>query len=373
MKSPNISKIIKEDVFFENFEEYFLFMRSIYSPTNSNEMFQKIKNSPEVKAWLKRAEPNVYHELKKISLFSEGQYLAAMKLIHNKNKGKIGLEGFVGYEKQKKYMKERILPVFKVLPSLKDKYKNYNFPSYSGVLLYGPPGCGKSYLAQRMADELDFYFQTHVVERSIEVEGIFDFARKMQNMVIFFDDFENVGEDRMRNYQFKLITSAMLTQMDGCKTNENNLLMAGTNYPWNIDPAMFRPGRFEHLVYLGLPDNKSRLELINYYLKNSPVGDLDTNQLVEKTDMFSCADIKSLCQSAAIVSLQKTFESNDGELVMIDNSIIESILKKSNPSGVDWYKKVKEINFGPFADLFPEMMDEIEKLNSEEHNFKSYI
>lgn len=227
----------------------------------------------------------------------------------------ITFDDVVGMEDVKKLIREYVIDKLKY-PEL---YNKYGIRGGTGLLLFGLPGTGKTTIARAIAHEINapiFVVQVSDVlskwvgESETRIRQLFDKARSYSTAIIFFDDFDALGKERKDDsshaHSNNLIVE-MITQMDGFAQNENNIiLLAATNKPWMIDSALIRPKRFEHHIYVPLPNHEARIMLIRKSLDNISLDDsLDLNQVSELLKGYNGADIKSVVNSVKITALQR--------------------------------------------------------------------
>ncbi len=195
-----------------------------------------------------------------------------------------------------------------------NRFKQVGIEPPKGVLLYGAPGCGKTLLAKAVATEgeMNFIsikgpeiFSKWVGESEKAIREIFRKGRMAAPSVIFIDEVDSIIPRRGAGYSDSGVTSRvisqLLTEMDGLETLQNVMVIAATNRPDILDPAMLRPGRFDRLIYVPAPDEDSRLEILKIYTKDMPLADdVDLNSLAQETKGYSGADIASLCREAGM-------------------------------------------------------------------------
>jgi len=220
-----------------------------------------------------------------------------------------------------------------------------------GVLLFGAPGSGKTLLARAVATESAANFITikgpeifskWVGESEKAIREVFRKARMAAPAVIFFDEIDSLVPRRGLGFSdsgvSERVISQLLTEMDGIVTLEDIVVIAASNRPDMVDPAVLRPGRFDRLIYVPEPDEKSKLQIFKIYTKNMPLKkDVELSQLVASARYYSGADIEALCREAAMVALRK--DVNTKEVAMED---FEEARKRIGPSVTPdmekWYK-----------------------------------
>ncbi len=220
-----------------------------------------------------------------------------------------------------------------------------------GILLFGPPGCGKTLLAKAVATESAANFITikgpeifskWVGESEKAIREVFRKARMAAPAVIFFDEIDSLLPRRGAGFSdsgvSERVISQLLTEMDGIVTLEDIVVIAATNRPDIVDPAVLRPGRFDRLIYVPEPDEKSRDQIFKLYTKDMPLAkDVDTGTLATLAKNYSGADIAALCREAAMYALRK--DINAKEVKMSDFEEAKTRIGPSvTPDMEKWYK-----------------------------------
>jgi SpoVK/Ycf46/Vps4 family AAA+-type ATPase len=189
-------------------------------------------------------------------------------------------------------------------------YKAYGKPIGGGILMYGPPGCGKTYLARATAGEIKAGFIAVGINDVLDMwignsernlHELFEQARSHTPCVLFFDEVDALGASRgdMRHHAGRQLINQFLAEMDGVKTsNEGVLILAATNAPWHLDSAFRRPGRFDRILFVPPPDASARAAILRLQCRGKPIEDLDYDHLAKKTDNFSGADLKAVVDVA---------------------------------------------------------------------------
>lgn len=220
-----------------------------------------------------------------------------------------------------------------------------------GILIYGPPGCGKTLLARAVATESEANFITikgpevfskWVGESEKAIREVFRKARMAAPAVIFFDEIDSLVPRRGAGFSdsgvSERVISQLLTEMDGIVSLEDIVIIAATNRPDMVDPAVLRPGRFDRLVYVPEPDEASRLQIFQIYTKGMPLSkDVNVNNLPVLAKGYTGADVEALCREAAMHALRRDVKAS--EVTMKD---FEEALKHTGPSVTPdmekWYK-----------------------------------
>jgi transitional endoplasmic reticulum ATPase len=220
-----------------------------------------------------------------------------------------------------------------------------------GNLLFGPPGCGKTLLARAVSTESEANFITikgpevfskWVGESEKAIREVFRKARMAAPTVIFFDEFDSLVPRRGMGYADSGVTervlSQLLTEMDGIMTLEDVVIIAATNRPDIVDPAVLRPGRFDRLIYVPEPDEKARLQIFKLYTKGMPLAkDIDLENLARTTKSYSGADIEAFCREAAMYALRRDVKAQ--EVLFADfQKAVEKIGPSISPDMETWYK-----------------------------------
>ncbi|MCX8200343.1 MAG: AAA family ATPase [Candidatus Micrarchaeota archaeon] len=256
------------------------------------------------------------------------------------------------YESVKKELREAIL-----LPlQRKDISVAYKIRPPKGILLFGPPGTGKTMLMRALAKELEvgFYYvkasqllSQYFGESEKNVSEIFSIARKNAPAVLFFDEIDAIGKSReyaRGDEAAARVLSTMLEEMDGLTSDNNVLVVGATNVPHMLDKALIRPGRLDKIIYMPLPDREGRERIFEVQLKGIPLAnDVDIKALAKKTERFSGADIANLCKEAVRLAAKRAAEKEKLEPVLMDdfNKVLRSLKPSTSLSMLDDYERFK--------------------------------
>ncbi len=202
-----------------------------------------------------------------------------------------------------------------------DLYKAYGKKIGGGILLYGPPGCGKTHIARATAGEIKATFISMGISDVLDMwigksernmHRVFEVARKNAPCVLFIDEIDALGANRshMRQSAGSHVINQFLTEMDGIDADNEGLLIIGaTNMPWHIDPAFRRPGRFDRTIFVPPPDAEGRESILEILLKSKPTKDVDLRSIAKKTEHFSGADLKAVIDIAIEEKLRSAMKT----------------------------------------------------------------
>ena len=234
-----------------------------------------------------------------------------------------GFAAIAGMESLKETIKTDVIDSL----NEREKYKHYGLDIPNGMLLYGPPGCGKTFFAERMAEEIGFHLfqlkpsdiQSKWVNAAQEnIKQLFDTARANAPSIIFIDELDAIVPKRDNDRVSHMNTSAVnefLAQMNNCGA-DGVFLVGATNKPETIDPAILRTGRIDKKIYIPPPDHTSRMALFENLLGARPLNkDVYFEELASKTDQYMSSDIKFLCDEAARAALKKNQEISQDDLI----------------------------------------------------------
>lgn len=238
-----------------------------------------------------------------------------------------------------------------------DLYKAYNKKAGGGILLYGPPGCGKTYIAKATAGEIDARFVSAGISDVLDMwignseknlSGIFDAARDNTPCVLFFDEIDALGANRshMKQSGGRHLINQFLSELDGTgSSNDGILIMGATNAPWHMDPAFRRPGRFDRIIFVPPPDHEGRKRILDLLLRGMPTDDIDTASIAKITDGFSGADLKGLIDVCVEDKLADAFSSGKPEPLTTKD--LKKAAGKLKPTTREWFNSAK--NYALYA------------------------
>jgi AAA+ superfamily predicted ATPase len=222
-----------------------------------------------------------------------------------------------------------------------------------GLLLYGPPGCGKTHIARAVAGELGAHFivvgisevlDMYIGQSERNLHELFAQARRSAPCVLFLDEVDALGQKRSqtRNSAVRGVVNQLLTEMDNVAADNDGVFILGaTNQPWDVDTALRRPGRFDRTVLVLPPDVPARRAILAYHLRDRPVEKIDLARLVAATDGFSGADLAHLCETAAERALIDS--SRSGVIRMIGMPDFDTALTEVRPSTGPWFASARGV------------------------------
>lgn len=222
-----------------------------------------------------------------------------------------------------------------ILPLVEHElYAKYKVPLPNGVLLYGPPGCGKTFFAKKLSEQIKFNFleikpstigSIYVHGSQLEIKKIFEDAEKNNPTLIFFDEIEALVPNRGNSdvsFHYKAEVNEFLTQLDNCH-KKGILVVGATNLMRNIDTAILRPGRFDKKIFVGTPDIEARIEAFKIHMKDRPQEDIKWLFLAEMTENYTFAEIESIVNEAGRLAISKRS--------LITTNILGSIISNTKP------------------------------------------
>ncbi len=253
-----------------------------------------------------------------------------------------------------------------------DLFEYYGKKAGGGILMYGPPGCGKSLIAKATAAEAGAQFihvkssdlkSKFVGETEKNIEELFEKAREQTPTIIFFDEFESLGSDRTdAPAHDKSAVAQLLTEMDGMDAKDGQiLLLAATNEPWSVDAALRREGRFGTTLFIPPPDILSRKEILEIILAKRPTRDIEYETLAELTEGFSGADLKAMCEMATDIPLRESLETGKKREITMDD--LNVAIKNTKSVLRQWFAKaVEQVRRRKLEDDFSRVIEEAQKM-----------
>ncbi|HRQ89500.1 MAG TPA: AAA family ATPase [Bacteroidia bacterium] len=247
----------------------------------------------------------------------------------------------------------------KILYPLENRelFEAYGKKAGGGVLLYGPPGCGKTLISRATAGEIQAKFLSVGLHQILDMwigkseeklHEIFELARRQAPAVLFFDEVDALAADRkdMRSSAGRTLINQFLAEMDSeASKNDGVLVLGATNAPWHLDSAFLRPGRFDRLVFVPPPDEPAREQIIRIMAEGKPVAGLDPAALARKVKDFSGADIKAVFDQAVEGALAEAMRS--GRIVPVTQKDLLRAAKSVKPSTLKWFESAR--NYALYA------------------------
>jgi len=239
-------------------------------------------------------------------------------------------------------------------------FKRMGITPPRGILLYGPPGCGKTLLARAVATETKANFisikgpellSKYVGESEKAIREVFRKARMAAPCIIFFDEFDSIAPSRGRHTTdsgvSEKVLSQFLTELDGLEVKKDIIVIAATNRPDILDPALIRPGRIDRILLVPAPDEDGREQILNIFTKDMPLAaNIDLKELNKKLDGFTGADVETLCREAGMIALRENLRARK---ITGDHfkTALESLYPSITQEIIKWYedfgKKLKSM------------------------------
>ncbi|MEU5819619.1 ATP-binding protein [Streptomyces sp. NPDC047803] len=232
--------------------------------------------------------------------------------------------------------------------------KLYGKSLRGGLLLYGPPGCGKTFIARAVAGELGAAFLSVSVNDVLDMwignsernmHEVFESARRQAPCVVFLDELDALGAKRSRTVHsgMRNVVNQLLSELDGIDSaaNEGVFVLAATNVPWDVDNALRRPGRLDRTILVLPPDAPAREAILRYHLRGRPIENVDVGKLVRATDGLSGADLAHVCEVAAERALLDSVRT--GTVRMINSKDLLAAAKETVPSAEPWFASARNV------------------------------
>ena len=327
------------------------YFREAYRPVRQGDLFTVRASMRQVEFKVVEVDPPEYGIVAQDTVIHcEGEPIQREDEEGNLNE--VGYDDIGGCRKQMAQIRELVeLPLRH--PQL---FKSIGIKPPRGILMFGPPGTGKTLMARAVANETGaFFFLINGPEIMSKMAGesesnlrkAFEEAEKNSPAIIFIDEIDSIAPKREKtNGEVeRRVVSQLLTLMDGMKARSNVVVMAATNRPNSIDPALRRFGRFDREVDIGIPDPTGRLEILQIHTKNMKLGeDVDLDSIAAETHGYVGSDIASLCSEAAMQQIREKMDLIDLDEDTIDAEVLDSLgvtmenfrfaLGVSNPSAL---------------------------------------
>ncbi len=230
-------------------------------------------------------------------------------------------------------------------------FEAYGKKAGGGILLYGPPGCGKTHLARATAGEVAASFLSIGIHDVLDMwigqsernlHEVFEQARRHKPCVLFFDEADALGASRsdFRTSAGRQTINQFLSELDGVQADNDGLLvLAATNAPWQMDPAFRRPGRFDEIIFVPPPDAEARAEIVRILLAGKPQEDVDHAAIARKTKDFSGADLQAVVDGAISAKLDQAVKTGRPEPLRTKDLVAAA--KRRKPTTREWFRTVR--------------------------------
>lgn len=285
----------------------------------------------------------------------------------------VNFDNVGGYEDLKDIIRMKIIKPF----GSQGLFSKYKKKSGGGILMFGPPGCGKTFIAKATAGECRASFRAvHITDildpylgvSAQNVKDVFAKARSLRPCVLFFDEIDTIGFNRSKlaSEHMRPIIDQLLTEIEGIDSDTQNMLIIGaTNMPWDVDPAFKRPGRFDKVIFVPPPDKKAREAILKLKMSDRPQEkQIDYNLIAEKTELYSGADLENVVETATENVLSEILKS--GKERPLNTKDLVKAVDSTRASTIEWLKTIQ--NFVKYSNLTG-LYDDVEKYLSKRSRY----
>ena len=317
---------------------------------------KRIADAMQAYEQLLQLEPNFFDEELDNALRIPGGLLEEEDIPsagHSIQRPTVGFQDVGGMDAVKKEIELKIIKPL-LHPEL---YKAYGKKIGGGILLYGPPGCGKTFIASATAGQVNAQFISVGLNNILDMwignseknlHQVFEIARQNTPCVLFIDEIDALGASRsdMKQSAGRHLINQFLLELDGVDySNEGILIIGATNTPWHLDTAFRRPGRFDRIIFIPPPDEAARASILRLKLANKPIASIDYEAIAKKLEHYSGADIEAIIDLAIEEKLDTAFTTGVPEPISTKDLL--NAAKKHRASTQEWFSKAK--NFALFA------------------------